>query len=375
MSLKMDNCINTLMKSAQTELIKRQFSYILSPQNAEFFLFPVYDHFLGRRFHQQIYMCDWNIELVKTDFARNIIASTVDRRVARTGQTKIIETELLLQLKGGVFVYVKNNSIQVFASTQKLALKTIDFLACRYARKTGGEPHFYLVTMKCDDLALRSVSLDEAWRQDESEMEIHYGSEFLQWHQELVRRLTTRNSGVTLLRGDPGTGKTTFLRHLIVSLNETHRFLYLPLNNGWMLAGFQSVEFWHKQRLLDPDRKLVIIIEDAEEFLMERTNARDGNHVSDLLNIGDGLMGDYLQLHLICTINCPLNVLDKAVTRPGRLLAYRQFKRLSPEHAQRVAQAKGLVIPEQENYSLAEIYNGESVFDENGSRRPIGFVA
>ncbi len=167
--------------------------------------------------------------------------------------------------------------------------------------------------MKCDDFALRSVSLDEAWRQDESEMEIHYGSEFPQWHQELARRLTTRKSGVTLLRGDPGTGKTTFLRHLIVSLNETHRFLYLPLNNGWMLAGFQSVEFWHKQRLLDPDRKLVIIIEDAEEFLMERTNARDGNHVSDLLNIGDGLMGDYLQLHLICTINCPLNVLDKAV--------------------------------------------------------------
>lgn len=319
-------------------------------------------------------MCDWNVELIRTDFAKNIIASAVSRRTARNRQIKITETELLIRLTGGVFVHVANSASQVFASTQKLALETIDLLASRYVKKAGCEPHFYLITWKCDDLALRPVSLGEAWRLDEAEMELHYGSEFPQWHQELSRRLTTRKSGVTLLRGDPGTGKTTYLRHLIVSLNETHRFLYLPLNNGWMLGGFNSVEFWHKQKQLDPDRKLVVIIEDAEEFLIERTQSQETNHVSDLLNIGDGLMGDYLQLHLICTINCPLNVLDKAVTRPGRLLAYRQFRRLSSDHAQRIAKAKGLVIPEQDNYSLAEIYNGESVFDENGCRRPIGFA-
>jgi hypothetical protein len=96
---------------------------------------------------------------------------------------------------------------------------------------------------------------------------------------------------------------------------------------------------------------------------------------SDLLNAGDGLLGDFLQLHLICTLNCEIDRLDKAVTRPGRMLAYREFKRLTPDQAQKLAAAKNLQIKPQESYSLAEIYNGPNMLEAEISKRKVGFVS
>jgi hypothetical protein len=79
--------------------------------------------------------------------------------------------------------------------------------------------------------------------------------------------------------------------------------------------------------------------------------------VSNLLNIGDGFLGDHLKLHLVATTNVPIRELDPAVTRPGRLMGAREFPRLGREAALRLAEAKGIQeLPEQPDYSLAEIY-------------------
>ena len=79
--------------------------------------------------------------------------------------------------------------------------------------------------------------------------------------------------------------------------------------------------------------------------------------VSDLLNIGDGFLGDHLKLHVIATTNVPIRELDPAVTRPGRLMGAREFPRLSRDAALRLAEVRGVAsLPEQADYSLAEIY-------------------
>ena len=80
--------------------------------------------------------------------------------------------------------------------------------------------------------------------------------------------------------------------------------------------------------------------------------------VSALLNISDGLLGNFLKLQVICTINCKSNDIDRALLRPGRLLEHRIFPRFSYEHAQRLASEKGITLPQQVDYSLAEIFSG-----------------
>jgi len=74
-------------------------------------------------------------------------------------------------------------------------------------------------------------------------------------------------------------------------------------------------------------------------------------------------------------VNCPIEKLDPAIVRPGRLLACREFKRLNPEQAQMLAAAKGLNLPEQADYSLAEIYRQPVIGGSPTTPKTLGFAA
>ena len=104
--------------------------------------------------------------------------------------------------------------------------------------------------------------------------------------------------------------------------------------------------------------KKVVILEDAESLLMQRASDNQVN-LSNLLNISDGFLGEMLKLHVICTVNCPIDKIDPAILRPGRLVAMREFGRLSVAQALLLARTKNLSINPQDNYSLAELYNSE----------------
>jgi SpoVK/Ycf46/Vps4 family AAA+-type ATPase len=201
---------------------------------------------------------------------------------------------------------------------------------------------------------------------------LHYGEDFSAWKAQFIRALKSHVSGASILEGEPGTGKTTFIRHLIHQLRRTHRFYYLPANQLELLSAPNLVQFWIRESHDAERLAKVIVVEDAEPLLMPR--ARD-NHdqLSNFLNIADGLPGEFLKLHLVCTINCKIDKLDPAVTRTGRLIAYRNFRRLNRAEASRLALAKNLTIPVQESYLLAEIYNERRSGFEEAKTMRVGF--
>jgi hypothetical protein len=74
------------------------------------------------------------------------------------------------------------------------------------------------------------------------------------------------------------------------------------------------------------------------------------------------------------TLNCKIDKLGPAITRLGRLLAYPEFARLRREQARRVAEARSLRLPEQDDYSLAEIYCSRPLLQparKNGFENPV----
>ncbi len=119
------------------------------------------------------------------------------------------------------------------------------------------------------------------------------------------------------------------------------------------------VGFWVRESIESGTRSRAIIVEDAELLLMKRASD-NGSELANLLNTADGLLGEFLNLHLIFTVNCNVGEIDPAITRPGRLVAIRDFRRLRPVEAQTLALRIGISLQKQADYSLAEIYGGAS---------------
>jgi SpoVK/Ycf46/Vps4 family AAA+-type ATPase len=115
----------------------------------------------------------------------------------------------------------------------------------------------------------------------------------------------------------------------------------------------------------------VLLIEDAETLLMTR-GPDNGHWVGNLLNLTDGIMGDNMRFQIICTINCPLDAIDPALLRPGRLAASWIFRRLDRERAQKLANIVGKQLPEGSSFALSDIY-GALVQGEAHHRPEIGF--
>ena len=215
----------------------------------------------------------------------------------------------------------------------------------------------------------RRPSDDDSVLRDETFV-LHYGQETDQWHRQFLKKLQTTKSGISVLEGPPGTGKTSYLRHLMGLLRESHRFYFIPPSSMGVLSDPSFVEFWTSERLMQKDRQLVVILEDSDAALMTR-DSDNRNKVSALLNLSDGMLADFLRLQIVCTINCAVCEIDQALLRPGRLISHRIFERLDYPVAARLAKSLGKSLPVQREYSLAEVFHDI----ENAPRSRIGFAA
>ncbi len=205
------------------------------------------------------------------------------------------------------------------------------------------------------------------------ELELNYGEDFPSWEQQWTERLRGKPSGLTILHGPPGCGKTSYLRALMTRLLDKAVFYFVPVSEADMLSNPRFVNFWLKQTKRHPNKRKIAILEDAEELLLPR-DAGTRDKVSNLLNLADGFLGDHLKLQVIATTNAPVRSLDSALLRPGRLMGMREFRRLTRNEAQRLAASKGLALPDQSDFSLAELYCGAVGHPALNADRRLGFA-
>lgn len=181
------------------------------------------------------------------------------------------------------------------------------------------------------------------------DIDLYYNDDFKAVDTVIMERLSTQNDkGIVLLHGLPGTGKTTYLRHLIGRLKKKVLFV-----SPAVAANLMNPEFMD---LLIDHPNSVLIIEDAENIIMDRRNSSHSS-VSNLLNISDGLLSDCLNVQIICTFNNALHLVDGALMRKGRLIAKYEFGKLAVEKARRLSNHLGLQHPISEPMTLAEITN------------------
>jgi hypothetical protein len=278
--------------------------------------------------------------------------------------------DLTFQFGPRTFVYIDGCRIHAFAETPEEAERWVTNFNTRYAKPL--EPSagcFYLIKMD-RDIDTEPVPLNIDTTLEDESFTLHYGRGSIEWHRSFAERLRNKMHGLSILEGEPGTGKSSYLRHLMGELSDSHRFYFIPPAMMNVLTNPQFVGFWARERVIHKDQKFVVILEDCDTALMTR-GTDNSQEVSAILNLTDGMMADFLRLQVICTINCRATDIDQALMRPGRLICHRVFRRLDPQEAVRLAARTGRNLPNQQDYSLAEIFADD--MSEMHGRPRIGF--
>ena len=179
------------------------------------------------------------------------------------------------------------------------------------------------------------------------DLDLYYNPGFAEVDAVIRQRLNKdKDKGIVLLHGLPGTGKTTYLRYLISRIKKRILFVSPGVTGSLMSPDFIQ--------LLTGNPGTVLIVEDAENVIMDRRH-NPGSSVSNLLNISDGLLSDFLNVQLICTFNSPLTMVDSALLRKGRLIAKYEFGKLDVARSQRLSNHLGFDTAIARPMTIAEI--------------------
>lgn len=229
------------------------------------------------------------------------------------------------------------------------------------ADKRGARKKFNMIVRDAE-LSLKEFEM----RQFSMNIRENYNDSFLNVNAIIEDFLGNPTAnGLILLHGKPGTGKTTYIRHLIANVNA--KFIYFPVDFLNSIDEPNFIPFISKY----PGS--VLVIEDCEKAIMSREHGNASMLLSNLLNLGDGLLSDALKLKIICTFNSNLRNIDKALLRKGRLIARYEFDNLETKKANLLAKKLNLNITYDSPQNLADIYgSGTPDFTSYETKR-IGF--
>ncbi len=163
-----------------------------------------------------------------------------------------------------------------------------------------------------------------------------------------IDRFAASDDTVLVLLGEPGTGKTSFIRQLIW---RTRRNCAVTYDEHLLRADGLFVDY------MTNDEEDLLVVEDADLFLTSRERDRNAM-MARFLNVSDGLFKTSATKKLIFTANLTQpQQIDNALLREGRCFDCVVFRALTFREAVGAAEAAGIVPPEDaRDYTLAQLF-------------------
>lgn len=204
----------------------------------------------------------------------------------------------------------------------------------------------------------------------EFDVQLNYGKKFLSVYEKTIDKIKTGNKGLYMFHGEPGTGKSSFIKHLTTVVNK--EFIFVP--TSFVEKFVSDPEIFS---ILIKRKGCVLILEDAEKILISRER-QDNEYISTILNLSDGILSDMIEASIIITYNCDDTKIDKALKRKGRTIIDYKFDKLTIEESKKLAESLKMDSSKiEEPMSLSEIYNmnenNKFHDEEERSNRIVGF--
>lgn len=324
---------------------------------------------------------DWSLESTKKKKNyKKIVFQNFPGSLAPNKHYKMTEGDSMKVDTLTVFTPARNSSFWNSEPVETL----IKFLESIETPRKKEDAEVSIIVTRNGSYDIKSFSLSEA-NTSFDYPDLHYGDGFEEFHNTLIKRLDDDTKGLVLFHGDPGTGKTQYIRHLLKELCGADKaVLYSPPAVSASLAEPAMINFisdW----IMAEHRDCILLIEDAEPLLESRSGGADGRStgISNLLNITDGILNDILGLMVIATFNIEIDKIDSALLRPGRLIGRKEFKRMNELQVHKLAKALNIEEPQIDSskypITLAEFYNSNTAKNvithdyKDGNHKSIGF--
>jgi SpoVK/Ycf46/Vps4 family AAA+-type ATPase len=199
------------------------------------------------------------------------------------------------------------------------------------------------------------------------DLEHNYGSSFAPIHDKILSTLNQKKGkGLVLLHGEPGTGKTHYLKYLASKIKDK-KVMFVP---PYLVDFITSPEM---TPFLIENSDSILFIEDAERVITDRDTS-GANGVSNILNLTDGILGDILNIQIVATFNMDRKKIDTALLRKGRLIAEHKFDKLKVDDTNKLIKHLGMEHTATDDMTLTEIYNLQEIeYKTEETKHKIGF--
>jgi hypothetical protein len=300
---------------------------------------------------------------VEEEYKNEIVLQHFKNEYCHTVKKSILEDHFFF-LKNGIMINLYCGSVYVlFIPIEEQRALQIQNKCLQFVvkQKVNKEISF-IVSDRTGGLTTKKIEI----KKPRIDFETNYNDGFKEIHKTIVKNIRQNGKkGLYLFHGQPGTGKSTYIKYLIQCQNKQVIFL-----SPKMAGNLDDIHFTNF--LLD-NPNCILVIEDAEEIILTRDNNQN-TRLSFLLNLTDGLLSEGLGIQIIATFNTDLINIDKALLRKGRLTTIYEFKPLELNKTNHLIRKIGHNFEVKNKMTLADIYNieKENHYTPN-LRKAVGF--
>lgn len=178
--------------------------------------------------------------------------------------------------------------------------------------------------------------------------------------EKLANYFFESNENILFLLGEPGTGKTSLIKRILVSISHREDFRR-AVNSVYVKdpTVLKDYYFWAKLRDSSSNEKIdFLILDDLDKELSRRQADQHDRHdnnsdiVSSMLSFTNGVFPNPIKI--IITSNILNENIDPALVRPGRCFDILQLRQLTREEARFVWND----VFKQDTASFNEIFGG-----------------